>query len=312
MARCFITRALPGDSLERVAAAGHEVEVWPDRSPPPADELAARSASADGLLCMLTDTIDSTLLDACPGLRVISQMAVGCDNIDLAACSARSIPVGNTPGVLTEATADLTLSLLLALARRLPEGIAEVREGRWATWEPAHLLGTELAGLTLGIVGPGRIGKAVARRCEAFGMRVITSGRHGRANAGTPLDELLAAADVVSIHCPLTPETEGLVDSSFLDSMRESAMLINTARGRIVDQSALAAALHSGSIAGAALDVTEPEPLPADDPLLKAPNLIVLPHLGSATHRTREAMASLAVDNLLAGLEGRPLPNPVA
>lgn len=261
---------------------------------------------------MLTDTIDSTLLDACPGLRVISQMAVGCDNIDLAACSARSIPVGNTPGVLTEATADLTLSLLLALARRLPEGIAEVREGRWATWEPAHLLGTELAGLTLGIVGPGRIGKAVARRCEAFGMRVITSGRHGRANAGTPLDELLAAADVVSIHCPLTPETEGLVDSSFLDSMRESAMLINTARGRIVDQSALAAALHSGSIAGAALDVTEPEPLPADDPLLKAPNLIVLPHLGSATHRTREAMASLAVDNLLAGLEGRPLPNPVA
>ena len=312
MATCFITRQLPGTALERVVAAGHDVEVWGQRVPPGRDELLAGASRADGLLCMLTDRIDAELLDACPNLRVVSQMAVGCDNIDLAACAARSVPVGNTPDVLTDATADLTLALLLALARRIPEGIAEVIEGRWKTWEPAHMLGTELRDTTIGIIGPGRIGSAVATRCEAFGMRVITNGRLGTANQGTPLPQLLATADVVSIHCPLTPDTEGLVDAEFLAAMKPTALLVNTARGGIVDQHALAGALKRGELAGAALDVTEPEPLPADDPLLASPNLIVIPHLGSATHRTREAMASLAVDNLLAGLAGDPLPNRAA
>jgi glyoxylate reductase len=260
---------------------------------------------------MLTDPIDAELIEASPNLRVVSTLAVGCDNIDLEACAKRNIPVGNTPGVLTDATADLTLALLLALARRLPDGLAEVRKGLWQTWEPNHLLGIELRDLTVGIIGAGRIGTAVAKRCEAFGMSVITSGRPAGSNPGTPLDKLLAASDVVSLHCPLTPQTNGLVDAEFLAKMRPGALLINTARGAMVDQLALAEALTKGDLAGAALDVTNPEPLPAHDPLLKAPNLIVLPHLGSATVRTRQAMAEIAVDNLLAGLAGEPLAHQV-
>ena len=293
-------------------AAGHSVEVWPHRTPPSRDELLAGAARADGLLCMLTDAIDSKLLDGSPNLKVVSTMAVGCDNIDVAACTERGIAVGNTPGVLTDATADLTMALLLALARRLPEGMADVREGRWLTWEPQHLLGVELRGTVLGIIGAGRIGRAVATRAEAFGMKAIFSGRTDSDSPGLPLPELLAQSDVVSIHCPLTPATEGLVNAAFLSAMKPTALLINTARGRVVDQTALASALHSGSIAGAALDVTDPEPLPAEHPLLSAPNLLVLPHLGSATTRTREAMANMAVDNLLAGLARKPLPTPVS
>lgn len=312
MARCFITRELPGDGVARIAAAGHEVDLWELETPPPRDELLARTAGAEGLLCMLTDRVDSGLLDSAPGLKVVSQMAVGCDNVDLEACRERGIPVGNTPDVLTDATADLTVALLLALARRLPEGIAAVRDGSWGTWDPQWLLGIELRGLVLGIVGQGRIGNAVASRCEAFGMEVIGSGRPDGPNPGMPLAELLAQADVVSIHCPLTPDTDRLVDGAFLDAMKPTALLVNTARGGIVDQQALAQALSAGSIAGAALDVTDPEPLPTDDPLLDAPNLIVLPHLGSATDRTRRAMADKAVDNLLAGLADEPLPNRIA
>jgi lactate dehydrogenase-like 2-hydroxyacid dehydrogenase len=274
--------------------------------------MLERVAEANGLLCLLTDAVDGELLDSAPNLLVVSTMAVGCDHIDLAACRERGIPVGNTPDVLTDATADLTLALLLALARRLPEGIEAVRDGTWSTWEPDWLLGVELRDLTIGIVGPGRIGRAVARRCEAFGMTVIESGRPGGATPGLPLADLLRQADVVSIHCPLTPDTEGMVDGAFLSAMKPTAMLVNTSRGGVVDQRALATALADGTIAGAALDVTTPEPLPADDPLLEAPNLIVIPHLGSATRRTREAMANKAVDNLLAGLAGEPLPDRVA
>ena len=312
MADCFVTRSLPGGAAQRIADAGYSLDVWSERTPPPQDALVERSLDAKGLLCMLTDQINSDYLASAPNLMVVSQMAVGCDNIDLDACAARGIPVGNTPGVLTDATADLTMSLILALARRIPEGINAVRNGEWLTWEPDFLLGMELRNRVLGIIGGGRIGSAVATRAEAFGMKVITSGRPDGSSPGMPLDQLLAESDIVSLHCPLTPETRGMVNAQFLAQMQSHALLVNTARGQCVDQVALAEALRSGTIAGAALDVTDPEPLPPTDPLLDAPNLMVVPHLGSATHRTREAMANIAVDNLLAGLAGTPLPHRIA
>jgi glyoxylate reductase len=306
VARVFVTRRLPGDALDRLAAAGHELDVWPESGPPPPEMLREHAARADALLCMLTDAVDRDLLDAAPGLQAIVNYAVGSDNIDLDAARERGIPVGVTPGVLTDATADLAFALLLAVARRLPEGEAAVRDGEWTTWEPDWLLGRDVHGATLGIVGRGRIGDAVARRAEGFGMTVV----HHSRSSGLALEELLARADFVSLHVPLTPETHHLIDGAALAHMRPSAYLINTARGGVVDQDALAASLHAGTIAGAALDVTDPEPLPPDHPLLEAPNLIVLPHLGSATHAARSAMADLAVDNLLAALGGRPMPNP--
>jgi lactate dehydrogenase-like 2-hydroxyacid dehydrogenase len=304
VARCFVTRALPGNALDRLAAE-HEVEVWPERLPPTAAELRGRAAGAEGLLCLLTDRVDAELVAACPRLRVISNLAVGFDNVDLAAARERGIAVGYTPDALTESTADLAFALMLAAARRLPEAMAAVSQGQWLTWEPGWLLGSDVHGATLGIVGMGRIGRAVATRAEGFGMQVIHTGRR----SGLPIEQLLARADFVSLHCPLTPETRHLVDEAALRRMKPTAFLINTARGGLVDQAALESALREGRIAGAALDVTDPEPLPADHPLLSAPNLIVLPHVGSATTTTRERMADLAVDNLLAGLAGRPLPH---
>jgi glyoxylate reductase len=305
MARVFVTRELPFASLDRLRAA-HEVDVWPEPEPPPTDALREHAAGADGLLTMLTDRVDAALLEAAPSVRAVANMAVGTDNIDLEAAAARGVGVGNTPGVLTDATADLAMALLLAITRRVPEGHARVREGRWGPWQPAQDLGTDLAGATLGIVGWGRIGQAVAHRAEAFGMRVIHSSR----SSGVPLDELLAVADVVSLHTPLTPQTHHLIDAAALRRMKPGAYLVNTARGPVVDQAALRDALFTGEIAGAALDVTDPEPLPADDPLLGAPHLLVVPHIGSATVGTREKMASMAVDNLLAALAGEPMPHP--
>ena len=302
MARCFVTRRLPGHALARLAGE-HEVDVWPQRLPPPPDELRARVVEAEGLLCLLTDRVDGELLDAAPRLRVVSNLAVGADNVDLEAARARGIRVGYTPDVLTETTADLAFGLILAIARRLPEGIEAVRRGEWLTWEPDWLLGRDVHGATLTIVGLGRIGRAVARRAEGFGMRVLPAGR------GQSLDDALARADYVSLHVPLTPDNRHLIGERELRRMQPSAYLINTARGGVVDQDALIRALREGWIAGAALDVTDPEPLPPDHPLLACPNLVVLPHLGSATHTARERMAELAVDNLLAGLAGRPLPH---
>jgi len=206
--------------------------------------------------------------------------------------------------VLTDATADLAFALLLALARRIPQGAAQVRDGEWRTWEPAADLGADLAGATLGIVGRGRIGAAVARRAEGFGLEVLYSSR----SSGVPLEELLERSDFVSLHAPLTPETRHLVDDDALARMKPTALLVNTSRGGVVDQAALRRALIGGTIAGAALDVTDPEPLPADDPLLEAPNLLVVPHVGSATVRTRARMAEMAVENLLAALAGREMP----
>jgi glyoxylate reductase len=302
--RCLVTRELPGPALDRLRSV-HDVTVWPERLPPSPHGLHALVADRDphGLLCLLTDRIDAPLLDVAPHLRILSNYAVGVDNIDLSAAQQRGVRVGNTPDVLTESTAELAFALMLALARRLPEAQTAVRRGDWLTWEPGQLLGRDLYGATLGIVGPGRIGEALARRAEGFSMTVLRSGRSGP----IPFEELLERSDFVSLHCPLTAATRNLIDAGALARMKPSAYLVNAARGGIVDQAALAAALADGTIAGAALDVTDPEPLSADDPLLRAPNLIVVPHIGSATHATRERMAEIAVDNLLAGLTGAPL-----
>jgi glyoxylate reductase len=306
MAQVFVTRGLPGGALDRLAAE-HELEVWPERLPPPQAELLARAPGLDGLLALLTDRVDAELIEAAPRLRAISNYAVGVDNVDLEAAERRGIPVGNTPGVLTDTTADLALALMLGIGRRLVEGDAFVRRGEWGTWEPELLLGHDLHGATVGIVGFGRIGQAVARRLEGFDCTVLHTSRGG----GVPFEELLERSDFVSVHTPLTPQTRGLIDAATLRRMKPTAYLVNTARGPVVDTDALVSALHAGEIAGAALDVTDPEPLPGDHALLDAPNLLVLPHLGSATHATRERMADMAVDNLLAGLRGERMPHQV-
>jgi glyoxylate reductase len=304
MARVLITRRLPGKALGRLTEA-HEVEVWPERLPPAPEKLRTLAADAEGLLSLVTDRVDAELLDAAPLLRAIANYGVGTDNVDLEAAAERGVPVGNTPDVVTDATADLAWSLLLALARRLPWGISDVLGGEWKTWEPDRILGADVTGATLGIVGYGRIGQAVARRAVGFDMDVIHTGRH---HGGHPLEEVLDRADFVSLHVPLTPDTRGLVAERALELMKPTALLINTARGPIVDHDALRRALEDGEIAGAALDVTDPEPLPADHPLLQAPNLLVIPHLGAATVGTREEMTALSVDNLLAGLAGERMP----
>ena len=302
--RVFVTRQLPGEALSRLVAE-HDVEIWPDRLPPPRSELMARAPDLEGLLSLLTDPVDAELIDAAPKLRAISNYAVGVDNVDVEAAAARGIPVGNTPGVLTESTADLAVALMLGIARRLSEGEAFVRAGEWRTWEPALMLGRDLHGATVGIVGYGRIGQAVGQRLEGFGCEVLTGNR------SDDLGGLLERSDFVTIHCPLTPATRGLIDEAAFRRMKPTAYLVNTARGPIVDTNALGGALHAGELAGAALDVTDPEPLPGGHPLLDAPNLLVVPHVGSATVATRERMADMAVDNLLAGLAGEPMPNQV-
>src|SRR6266545_154830 len=303
MARVFVTRRLPGTALERLAAE-HEVEVWPGSMPPPAEELRAKVAGAEGLLSLLTDRIDADLLAAASKLRAIANYAIGFDNVDVEAVRARGIPVGVTPDVLTDATADLAWALLLAAARRLAEARQDVLDGEWRTWEPQGWLGVDVHGATLAVVGAGRIGQAVATRASGFEMDVAM------VDLGDDLHAALRPADFVSLHTPLTPETRHLIDAEALGVMKPSAILVNTARGPIVDKVALAAALHEGRIAAAALDVTDPEPLPSDDPLLAAPNLIVVPHIASATKTARAAMADRAVDNLLAALDGRPMPYP--
>ncbi|MBS1882842.1 MAG: D-glycerate dehydrogenase [Actinobacteria bacterium] len=308
MSAVFVTRRFLGNGLFRLAAAGHEVDLWEGRLAPPAATLLARARRAEALLCTLDDRIDAAFLAACPQLRVVANYAVGTDNVDLDAAGRLGIPVGNTPDVLSDATAELAFALLLAAGRRLPQTSAAVREGAWGPWEPAGFLGHDVAGATLGIVGAGRIGRAVAKRAAAFEMKVLSATSAG----GMPLPELLERSDYVSLHLPLTPRTRHLIDAAALARMKSTAILLNTARGPIVDTAALVEALTAGAIAGAALDVTDPEPLPADHPLLAAPNVLVTPHVGSATPRTRAAMTDLAVDNVLAGLAGRPLPNRVA
>ncbi|HLK57103.1 MAG TPA: D-glycerate dehydrogenase [Chthonomonadaceae bacterium] len=316
--RVFVTRQLPEEALKIVRAAEIEMEVWEGELPPPPEALRAKVADADGLLCLLTDRIDAELLAAAPKLRVVSQMAVGYDNIDIKACAARGIHVGNTPGVLTETTADLAFALLLATARRVLEADAWLRAGKWQTWSPMELTGPDIHHATLGIVGLGRIGYEVARRAHGFQMRILYAGNNrneaaerdfGAELVSLPL--LLAESDFVSLHAPLTPSTRHLFGHNEFGEMKPSAIFINTSRGALVNQAALVEALECGWIAGAGLDVFEIEPLPPDDPLLKLPNVVLLPHIGSASVATRTKMAVLAAENLVAGLQGQPLRHPV-
>ncbi|HVP01428.1 MAG TPA: NAD(P)-dependent oxidoreductase [Solirubrobacteraceae bacterium] len=303
MARVFVTRPLAGTAVEQLRAAGHDVVVHPGPLPPTRPELAAGVADAEGLLCLLTERVDAELLDGAPRLRAIANYAVGSDNIDAAAAAARGIAVGVTPDVLTDATADLAMALLLTAARRLPEAARAVREGRWGTFEPQGWLGLELRGARLAIVGYGRIGRAVGERAAAFGMELLPVGR------GDDLRAALARADAVTLHCPLTAQTRHLIDAAALAAMRPGAILVNTARGGVIDQAALVAALRAGRLT-AALDVTDPEPPPPGDPLLTAANVFLVPHIGSATHAARERMADLAAANLIAALAGAPMPHP--
>jgi len=317
--RVFVSRIIPDAGLDPIAAAC-EMDLWREELPPPRDELLRRVAGRDGILTLLTDRVDDGLLDAAgPQLKVVSNYAVGFDNIDVAACARRGVAIGNTPGVLTETTADLAWALLMAAARRLPEGDRYVRAGNWKTWGPMLLLGPDVHGATIGIVGFGRIGQAVARRAQGFGMEILYHDLQQLPDDVTgplgatylPLEELLPRCDFVSIHVNLSEETRGLINAKTLSWMKPTAVLVNTSRGPVVDQPALADALRGGVIGAAALDVTDPEPIPMDDPLVGLDNCLIVPHIASASRATRAKMAEMASANLLAGVRGEPLPTPV-
>lgn len=317
--RVFVARRIPDEGLTAIREAC-DADVWPDELPPPRDELLRRVERCDGVLTLLTDRVDGELLDrAGPGLRVVSNYAVGFDNVDVAACTAQGVPVGNTPGVLTETTADLAWALLMAAGRRVAEGDRYVRAGRWRTWGPMLLLGSDVHGATLGVVGFGRIGQAVARRAAGFGMTILYHDLERAPEAAerelgaryVPLEELLAESDFVTLHVNLTAVTRGLINRERLARMRPHAVVVNTSRGPVVDQAALYEALRDGVIGAAALDVTDPEPMAADDPLLGLDNCLVVPHIASASRSTRGRMAAMAAANLLAGVRGERLPTPV-
>jgi glyoxylate reductase len=317
--RAFVSRIIPDEGLDAVRAVC-DMDLWEDPLPPPRDELLRRVAGCDGVLTLLTDRVDDEFLDAAgPQLRVVSNYAVGFDNVDVAACARRGIPVGNTPGVLTDTTADLAWALLMAAARRLPEGDRYVRGGEWKTWGPLLLLGPDVHGATIGIVGFGRIGQAVARRAQGFGMEVLYHDvqevppdlTQPLGATYLPLEQLLAQSDFVSLHVNLSDVTRHLINAQTLSWMKPTAVLVNTSRGPVVDQRALADALRDGVIWAAALDVTDPEPIPMDDPLVGLDNCLIVPHIASASRATRSKMAAMAAANLLAGVRGEPLPTEV-
>jgi glyoxylate reductase len=317
--KVFVSRRIPEDGIQPIKEAT-EAEIWADDLPPPRADLLKAVAGCDGVVTLLTDRVDDEFLDAAgPQLKVVSNYAVGFDNVDVPACTSRGVAVGNTPGVLTETTADLAFALLMAAARRLPEGDRYVRAGKWKTWGPLLLLGPDVHGATIGIVGFGRIGQAMARRARGFGMKVVYQDVH-RADPAVeaefeatslPLEELLPMADFVSLHVNLTPQTKGLIDAEKLSWMKPSAVLVNTSRGPVIDHAALAEALTSGKLFAAALDVTDPEPIPPDDPLVGLENCLIVPHIASASRATRSKMAEMAAANLLAGVRGERIPTPV-
>ncbi|HEX6304956.1 MAG TPA: D-glycerate dehydrogenase [Anaerolineales bacterium] len=314
LALVLVTHTLPDGWLDQLEGRVRML-VGPADATQLAPELQARLGEADGLYTLLTIPVTAALLDQAPRLRVVSNMAVGVDNIDLEACTRRGIPVGHTPGVLTDGTADLAVTLLLAIARRVPEASQDARQGRWKTWSPTGWLGADLNGATLGIVGLGKIGQAVAQRAAGFGVNLLYTDTDEHPEIESKLgarrlalEELLRECDFVSLHVPLTGETRGLINERALKTMKPTAILVNTSRGPVVDTAALTLALQEGWIRAAALDVTDPEPLPPDHPLYALDNCLVVPHIGSATWDTRRQMAERACENMLAGLEGRRLP----
>ena len=313
----LLAHPLPAEWL--VALDGHvRLVVGPADPPGFAPHLLEQLAEAEGIFCLLTDRVDRKLLDAAPRLRVVSNMAVGYDNIDVPSCTQRGIPVGNTPGVLTDATADLTMALLLSTARGLPQSSSDAKKGLWSTWSPTRWLGADLRGATLGIVGMGKIGRAVAQRAMGFGLKIIYTGTKRQPDVDAAfsatymeLQELLECSDFVSLHCPLNSSSRGLIDAKALRKMKPQAILVNAARGPIVVTDDLVRALQEGWICAAALDVTDPEPLPADHILYSLSNCYIVPHVGSATFGARRRMAEIACENILAGLKGLELPHHV-
>ena len=311
--RVFVSRRMRDAGLKLVLEFC-DADVWDEEMPPAREVLLEKVRGVDGFLSMLTDRVDAELLDAAgPQLKVVSNHAVGFDNIVVADATARGVPVGNTPGILTDATADLAFALLLAAARRVVELEKYIRAGKWKTWHPSMLLGMDLAGKTLGLVGFGRIGQAVAKRAVGFDLRVIFYDPTAKTEFGAikmnSLDELLRESDFVSVHAPLNESTRHMVNADFLSQMKPNAVFVNTSRGPVVDQAALYEALKAKQIFAAGLDVTDPEPLPLDSPLLTLENCVIVPHIGSASERTRDAMARLAAENLIAGLKGERLPH---
>ncbi len=307
--RVYVTRRLPQPALD-LLSQHTQISVWPGELPPPRAVLMKEVTQIDGLLTLPVDRVDAALLDASRHLRVVSNYAVGCDNIDVAAATMRGIMVTSTPDVLTETVADFAMALMLAAARRVIESTQYVKAGRWRTWGPETLLGRDLYGATIGLVGLGRVGQAVARRAGGFGMRVLYHNLNRKIaeefDGGpeyAPLDRLLAESDVISLHCPLTDETYHLIDHDALALLKPDAILVNTASGPLVDTRALVEALRQRPII-AALDVTDPEPLPTDHPLLALPNAIVTPHVASASVQTRTRMALLAATDLVTALRG--------
>jgi lactate dehydrogenase-like 2-hydroxyacid dehydrogenase len=315
--RVFVSRPISDEGLAPIIAQTN-ADVWPEELPPPREELLRRVEGVDGFLSMLTDRVDDELLDrAGPNLKVVSNYAVGFDNVDVPACSKRGIAVGNTAGVLTETTADAAFALLMAAARRLPEAYDYVRQDRWKTWGPLLLLGPDVHHATLGILGFGRIGREIAKRGRGFDMQVLyydvypaspeEEQRLGARRAS--MDEVLAQSDFVTLHVNLTPETHHLMNRERFSKMKRSAILVNASRGPVVDPDALYDALKNGVIAGAALDVTEPEPMPGNHKLLTLPNCLIVPHIASASFATRGKMASIAAENLFAGMRHQALPS---
>ncbi|MCF6097121.1 D-glycerate dehydrogenase [Thermovorax subterraneus] len=313
--KVFVTRIIPEEGLNILREMA-DIKVWQEELPPPREVLLKEVEEVDGLLSLLTDKIDAELMDRAKKLKIVSNYAVGYDNIDLEEATKRGIMVTNTPGVLTETTADLTFALLMATARRIVEGDKFVRAGKWKTWGPMLLLGQDIYGATLGLIGLGRIGYAVAKRAKGFDMKVMyyDQVRNEKAEQElglefVTLEKLLKESDFVSIHVPLTPQTRHLINEKTLSLMKKNAILINTARGPIVDEKALYEALVNNRIAGAGLDVMDPEPPSMDNPLLRLDNVVLLPHIGSASVATRTKMAIMAAENLVAGLKGEIPPN---
>ena len=313
--KVFVTRLVPDKGLAVIKDVC-DVDLWLHELPPTRDELLRHVRGVDGLLCLLTDKIDGEVMEeAGPQLKVISNHAVGFDNIDVPAATARKIPVGNTPDVLTDATADFAFALMMTVARRIPEAERYVHERKWKTWGPMTLLGVDIQGATLGLVGFGRIAKAVARRALGFDMRVLyydPSEEKGYSDLNATqvdFETLLKESDFISLHTPLTPDTHHLIDSEAFSKMKPDAILINTARGPVVNAEALYEAMNTKRIFGAGLDVTDPEPIPMDSPLLTLDNIVIVPHIASASTTSREKMSWMAAQNLIAGLKGERLPN---